>query len=226
MNLKLCCLLFPLSVLGSQLDLNARYEASSSNRDVAAQTVLFQTEVIPELTAKTGVRLSRVWADTHALDYAVGAGYQPVDFFSLETRLNHAQRFRAGTSSSHLVLLASVHPRLASVTVFLRTGWYERFLSLREVSVPFFSSSAREHDWIGAFGFVLPLAETWRFQAQIATFEEISVFNLNNPFLEARVARDVEDWKVTLEAFFRYQLLLGFGRWDRLVGGLGIRFSI
>ena len=61
---------------------------------------------------------------------------------------------------------------------------------------------------------------------KVATFEELSVYNLNNPFLQGEVSYQpvAQDWELSL--LFRYRLLLGFGRMDSLTTGVSYRKAL
>lgn len=86
-------------------------------------------------------------------------------------------------------------------------------------------SNYSEHDFAIAFGTELKLDQNLSALAKVSTFEEISVYNLNNPFIQADLTYEPVP-SVYWSIYSRYQLLLGFGRMDSFKLGLNLSMPL
>jgi hypothetical protein len=80
-------------------------------------------------------------------------------------------------------------------------------------------SSFSEHDFSTEIGFLTQISQI-KLGLRVATFDELEVYNLNNPFVESVFFLPTESEKDCWSLTMRYQLTLGFGRLDRILVGL------
>jgi hypothetical protein len=87
--------------------------------------------------------------------------------------------------------------------------------------IPFSNeTSFSQFDYATELGFTMPLSPHLKGLMKISTFDPWEVYNLNNPFIETSFYLGAPENPSQWLATFRYQLLLGFGRLDRLTFGL------
>lgn len=210
----------------SQIDV--RYLVSSSHVNTTSYSALFEAPLVGEITGEAGVRLSTSLTDLQVLQYKGEVSYAPLSFFRLALRLHHANRMQETTSTSHLLATAGLDGNIIGpLGAFFTVGWYERFSRLnRPLVVPTFNGGRREHDIAVTMGFRVQATEQLSSVFTVATIDEIEIHNLNNPFMEGRLEYGLPDVEGHAFLFFRYKLLLGFGRWDELIGGAGLRLPL
>lgn len=224
MFLKLAFFVASLSIAAPSLDLNARYLNDTTYLNTIEATALAEYPVYESLALSGGARTSFSRADFEGLEYKAEAQTRLLGFLKPGVRLHQHYLFADTLSVSHLLVTLRLEARPFSwLTLSLTPGWYRRFTHLNKVVfLPVFRSSYTEHDFAGALG-VEAEFEDWRTRLTVATFEELSVFNLNNPFAEAKVSHRF--YGMQWSAFFRYQILLGFGRMDKLIMGFGLFYG-
>lgn len=160
--------------------------------------------------------------DWEQIGYRIDLDTQPLGGFSLSLRLG--QRLQLPETFSRTSWLGLVRwdtTLFEKLSLFFSGGWYKRFVQLERTSIlPLAGSpSFSEHDFATELGFLVDFTGT-QLGVRVATFDELEIYNLNNPFIESRIflpgSSPLERWSLTL----RYQLSLGFGRLDRFTTGI------
>lgn len=231
--LLLLALLSPLLARASDrsLELDVRYLNQRTQTDTFAQTLIYRDPVYSwlELTAA-----ARFWQARSIIDGMSYLGQARLNVPGLPgpgilIRLTQVNRLSDSTTGT--VLLGAVDLRgefFRGFGGYLGFGYYKVFHSLSQsVPLPTFSGvSFSDADFATEFGFWLRPLNEWLVRTGIGTYEQVDVYNLNNPFLEARVESLVgeDDWVASL--FGRYGMLLGFGRSSSLTFGLALRKNL
>lgn len=174
-----------------------------------------------KLKSGSGVFLSRTHLES--LIYCIELEAKPLSWISFLVRGSHRSQIQedfSGSSFLSLLRLEAFSGRRLSF--FGSGGWYHRWIMLNHSSLlPFAgASSFTQHDFATELGFKLGLSRTLETQLRLSTFDNWDVYNLNNPFIESAFWIGDTSKSAKWLATFRYQLLLGFGRLDRLVFGL------
>ena len=230
MCLKACflALFFSFSIFASRYSLDGRYDIENSQRDLSHITATFEPSPLVGLNFQGIARLSTSLKDLETLGYGVSASLPLFSFFELSTRLSNENWLNSTTSMSHLIFLAQLKINLfSSLDFFFTGGWYKRFVKLNKPYLlpNLVGSDFTEHDFAVALGTQI----YWNSQVstlfKVATFEELSVYNLNNPFVQAQINFAPDTKSGTWSLYSRYRLLLGFGRMDSLTFGLSYNFQ-
>lgn len=139
------------------------------------------------------------------------------------TRLGHRVQLPEPFSrTSALGYIRWDAPSMGPVSFYFLGGWYYRFVQLDKVSiVPFVGRvSFSQQDFCTNLGFNISLTSSTSWKLALSTMDEMEVYNLNHPFIESSwgIVDPISQsqWLATI----RSQVLLGFGRIDRLVFGL------
>ncbi len=201
-----------------------RYRADSSTTDTTGSSLVAGFPISEDFRVETGARLYTGWATLHSFHYKGEIAYRVLPFLQVKSRLHHGYRFSNPTSVTHFTLSAHFEEEITGLLLgSLELGWYERFSRVDGgLPIPiFFSNPRREHDPIIQMGLGIQWNEDWRLWTDLATFDEIEVENLNNPYVGLRLQYQ---WPSVGEftTFFRYKILLGFGRWNQLVMGVSL----
>jgi hypothetical protein len=223
--LKIFLFLGATAVAAPSFDLSTRYHADTTYLNTVDGAALLNYPLSDALEFGAGTRATVSRSDLEAIEYKAEIAVPFAGFLRPSVRLQQDYRLADTLSVSHLLFALQFEARpFAGVRLFVTPAWYKRFTHLNKVVfLPILRNSYTEHDFAGAIGLEVETTD-WRFLAEAATFEEISVYNLNNPFAEIRVGHPIAgiDWSL----FSRYQILLGFGRLDRLSFGLGLHLGI
>lgn len=216
---------FPAAAWDVEGDTRANIESNRAHQ--ASASLRWGFDITPVWTAEIGSRVAAAWIDVDSLHYKLGTTYAPLPFLFFDFGLFHVQRFRGTNATSHLWGQARLEGGLFdSVRGFFALGWYERFTRLDKTwVVPTFRGDVREHDFTVAFGLQAALTREWELRASLATFDTLEIYNLNHPYVELRSIHQFLG-PATVEAYGRYQVLLGFGRWDNLTFGVAFRVAI
>ena len=216
-------LLCGTSLLASSLNLDGRVEIQNTGRDLANYTALVEPSPWLGLKYKAGVRLAHSMKDLETLGYGIETSYPLLNFFEPTLRLSTENWLNSTTAITHLLFLGSLKFRLFDfMRVFMEGGWYQRFVRLnRPYFLPaFFGGNYTEHDFALNFGTEILWSEQLTTLFKVATFEELSVYNLNNPYLQGQFSYTPDSSKTLWSVYARYRLLLGFGRMDSFTVGL------
>lgn len=212
-----------ISLHATSFNLDGRVEIQNTGRDLATYTGLVEPTPWKGLDYKGAVRISHSVKDLEALGYALELSYPLLDFFSPTFRLSTENWLNSTTAQTHLLLLGALKFRPFNfVRLFLEGGWYKRFVRLNRPYLlpPIIGASYTEHDFAVNFGTELFLSDHLSTLVKVATFEELSIYNLNNPFIQSQLSYSPDSTKTVWSLYARYGLLLGFGRMDNLTFGL------
>lgn len=166
-------------------------------------------------------RLNHSGLNWNAIDYSVNADFTPLIWVRFSGRLLHRNRLSDPSSATTLLGSLALEGRFPRwLGYFFELGVFRRAhsASTNGVLPMFFVSSFNQTDWVVSTGLRVYPSETWMVQARLATLDLVDVYNFNNPILELAVGNSTPDW--TMQAYARYQMLLGFGLRDAWVGGV------
>ena len=160
--------------------------------------------------------------------YGAELSYSLFSFFQPILRLSSDHFLSSTTAQSHVLLLASstLSP-FNFLTLIFQGGWYRRYVKLNK---PYFLFSFTEPSYT-QHDFALNIGANYRWNDQIssqfnvATFEELTVYNLNNPYIQGLVSFAPESKQTLWSIYTRYRLLLGFGRMNSLTFGINFTHS-
>ncbi len=221
----LFCFLVSLSLFASHLSLDGRVEVQNTFRDLTTFTALYNPDPVLGVHFKIGARLSNSTRDLEVFSYALTASLPLFSFFETSVRLSNENLLNSTTAQTHWLFLAKLNLTPFSFwKFFIHGGWYKRNVRLNKPYLlpSIVGSSFSEHDFAVDFGTEILWNESISSLIKVSTFEEISVYNLNNPFIQGQVSYSAypTSWKWTL--YSRYRLLLGFGRMDSFTAGINL----
>jgi hypothetical protein len=210
------------------LRLEVRYGAFTSRANQLDQTLLYSRKLTPWLLGEVGARVGEIAWGIQTIEYKGDLEVPITDFASVSLRLAHSWYPISGAGSTHLLFRGNLHCEVTSwFSLFGSFGWYERFAGLGGITVtPRLWRDTADHDFAMMAGGELRVSETIGLVGSLATFESINTFNLNNPYLQAAVKYGSRDDFGELYAFTRYRLLLGFGRMDEFMIGVGLKLRL
>ena len=195
-------------------------ESAYSNRinPTVAHKLPLLSSVDLEMAASTKLN----WKNVNTLDYGGTLKESLCSAANIQLRMSQHNLLDSTASLTHLLLIGEGRiPFFSYFSLFARVGWYERWGRLSNVIIlptPFFGDF-RQHDFALAIGTEVPISSDWTFKATVSTFDHWEVYNLNNPYAEGELTQNLSDG-TSIAVLFRYQVLLGFGRWDRLMLGV------
>ncbi len=209
------------------MDFSLRYHYSTSISSTIDQGMYYRTDILPWLTGNFGLRFSEeAWA-LYSFDYKAEISANYLGFAKTTVRLAHSNYFVSQTGLTSIFALETLHADpFDFFGVFGSFGLYQRFTSLSGAPIfPSFNTDGLvDGDFLIQLGFRISPSHTTSITMQIANFEDIDVYNLNNPFGQVSVAYQGPRGDWTASVFGRYRILLGFGQLDEFMVGVG--FSI
>lgn len=213
----------------SNLELDLRYLNQRTQTDTFAQTLLYRQSVYSWMELQAGARFWEARSFLDGVSYMGQARLAPVPWAGVVLRLEQIDRLSDSTTGT--VLLGTIDLRgefFHGFGGYAAFGYYKVFHSLSQsIPVPTFSSiSFTDEDLATEFGLWGTPVRDWLVKVGVGTYEEVDVYNLNNPFVELRVETVLGSGEWSAGAFGRYQLLLGFGRSDNLTFGVGLRHAL
>lgn len=219
---------FSLSIFASRFSLDGQYEAKNTQRDLNHLTALIEPGTLLGLRLQGVARLSTSSKDLETLGYGASVSLPLIPLIELSVRLSNENWLSSTTSMSHLLFLAQLRTNLfSSLELFITGGWYKRFVKLNKPYLlpNLVGSDFTEHDFALALGTQVFWTPELSTLFKVATFEELSVYNLNNPFVQGQISFTPGTKSGTWSLYARYRLLLGFGRMDSLTLGLSYNFQ-
>lgn len=217
-----------LSKANTSIQYDLRYQALSSQINQLTPQAIYSTPVIGRVQAELGSNLSLSSRNIQQFSYKGELSFSPLDWFALKTRLSHAVFFPEHTSMGSFLATAKLDVPIFSFFGFFGSfGWYERLSYISELTAfPLLQSSDfTDHDFAFTFGIRISPARRWSGDLFIGTYDEMEVFRLNNPYFQATVNYQYSSL-ISLQTHFRYRILLGFGRLDEFMFGVGLRMSL
>jgi hypothetical protein len=219
---------WPLYSFAQTINLDSRFENHQTRNDLGVFSAYFNIPATELLSFHSAGRISLSAKDFEGWGYARGARLAWLPFFANSVRLSQENWLGPSTANSTILFLGEIegHP-FGFLDLFLNGGWYRRFITLNKaLFLPgFVGSNFSEHDFAVNFGLGLHWSDSVSTLFKVATFDEVSVYNLNNPFIHAELSFiPLDNLKVTL--YSRYKLLLGFGRLDSFTVGVSLPLSL
>ncbi|NBT59795.1 hypothetical protein EBT16_13525 [bacterium] len=203
-----------------QLGLQATYE--SSYRDSAGP--FFDYSYSPYSFLKTKFCSGLLWSrsEMESITYCSESEFRATSWLSFLVRGSHRSQIRDTFSRTSVFGLGRIRALSGRpISFFASGGWYHRWVYLEQAHLfpGLHPTSFAQNDLVVELGVTLPMSASVDGLLRLATFDTWEVYNLNNPFVESSFLigdkNKSEKWLATL----RYQLLLGFGRLDRLTFG-------
>ncbi len=201
---------------------DVRYASEVTRDNLFDETVEYQKPLLPWLKGDAAVRLSESFFAIRTFEYKAEGEVPVTSFLGAHLRLNTVSYLPEGMGSTQLLFYLRGQTSVGPVSLHLSLGFWERFISITSIPILVtFSRSYPDSDFAVDFGVHVQLTPRIGIETNLATFESIDVFNLHNPFvlLSADYTPKDKPWKVFLYA--RDRILLGFGRRDELLFGLG-----
>lgn len=226
---KAFCFFILSSITFGQTQAGLQYHNENTYRSTTGPLVIYDIPISEEWSGRLGGGLAFSSQDFEAITYASQINYKPLAWTNLSIRLSHRMNLPETFSRSSLLAAAQIKGSLLpSLQFFGLIGWYKRFVQLRQAqAIPTFSQiSFTEHDLATEFGFSTAFSSHFEWVAKVATFDEVDTFNLNNPFIESTLIFIPNEGTSRWFATSRYQLLLGFGRLDRLTLLVGYQWGV
>lgn len=210
-----------------ELRLDFRFEQSPSFDDKIDQTAQYRHRFTPWLEVEGALRMSQTLIKLQGVQYKLQADFPILSFFSLSSRLTQSSFISPGFSTTHAAFLGSFDvPILNGWHFLLSGGYYFRFIHLQNaLPVPFFDSSFSERHWMALIGTSIGLSDRLKLYGWIASYESLDIFNFHNPYGSLSVHyRPHDGWEYMIYA--RHRILLGFGRRDAFLAGVGMMIPI
>ncbi len=222
-------LLFSCRTFAGSLSVEGRYELQNTARDLTTISTFYNSNPLGGIYFQTGLRLSASLKDLETLGYEAMASVPWFSFLETSLRLSEESWLNSTTEQTHLLFLTTLKAKpIRQWELFFSGGWYRRYVRLTKTYLlpALIGPSYTEHDFAVALGTKILFSSKLSTLFKVATFEELSVYNLNNPFLQGEVSYQpvAQDWELSL--LFRYRLLLGFGRMDSLTTGVSYRKAL
>jgi len=206
------------------LQLDLRFRSTTTQTSALEESLYFLPSWTSDLTSDFGLRLSHTGLNVKAVEYKGELEYSPLSFLRLGFRLAHSSYRDFGSSATWLLGRFGLSGDVTEwLHLFASIGWYERFYHLQGANViPGFGRPFPDRDFVGSVGWqIRPLPE-WSLRTELSTYERITVFNLNNPFVQATVGYASPESAWHFSFFTRYQIMLGFGRLDEWMMGVSV----
>ncbi len=187
------------------------------------QALLWSWSPNPFFLGSTGIRWNARPAMTDIHIKTEGL-VRLLPFFFVNIRLGQFTDWYYQISETEFFAKANVDIDLGKHFGFFGSfGAYFRNPRLLSTLVPSWGGPLSNTDFIADIGFTAPLLTPLSFEAKAATFDRLAIYNLNNPYAQGTLLLKPTNQPWLAALFFRYQLLLGFGRLDQIVTGLNIR---
>ena len=215
--------LFELCASTHELQFGAQLSKENTYRDTLNPFLDYSNSPLSWFQIKTGTGLLISTKDLESFTYRIELTATPTSWLAFVIRGSQRAQLPEAFSRTSLLGAAKLRGDLGKeFSFFLSAGFYERWVALNHANFFPFSteSSFSQQDFATELGFTLSLSPTLRGLMKVATFDPWEVYNLNNPFIETSFYLGAPDKPSQWLATFRYHLLLGFGRLDRLTFGL------
>lgn len=172
-----------------------------------------------------GIRLGQGFDGGRRALYGAVARIGPPSWVRLELHGVHEGRWSQEPSRSTTFMARGGIDRevISGVRAFLYFGFWFRETGVSEASlIPNIGTSfASERDVGIRLGTRFEFSPSFASTLELATWEELEIYNLHNPFVQWTWHTSTKNFFFSnVDVFLRYQILLGFGVWDRVVVGL------
>lgn len=207
------------SIASLKLDFQVYDESSSDN--LAGLLTTFSLFTKRNFRFSGGARLLSSASELDRFEYKIDTQWMPLSWVSLHLRAAHRVKLPADFSDSTLMPRLELHSSWGIFSFFLSGGFYYRWVSLSQGSFLPFSQATdfTDRDFSTDFGIVTKITSQISWLNRVSTFDEVETFNLNHPFIESALIWQKSPKSLSWGITSRYQMLLGFGRLDRLMLG-------
>lgn len=212
-----------------QFKATVRFHSSRSQDSFVDETAYYQRAFAPWLGSEFGVRLSHTVPEIlRGFDYKGEIQLRPIPFFYLGTRFAQRNYLPESTSASQLLFTANLDGDIFPFLGFFGSfGYFFRFPLLNKSTIlPNFRASYTEKHFAFQFGFRIYPSDSLILSTRLATYDEMDVFNLQNPFFQGDLEYLLAGDSLSATMQFRYSLLLGFGRMDEWMLGVGVKIKL
>lgn len=221
--------LFISIIQANTIDTHLRYEAYGTGQKYNLQPmVLVPLSPLSWLELDLAARFSLAVFSFESLDYMAEARIPFLyKIFHVDLRLFHTNRLAENFSETTWFLKTGFDFMPVSFAgLFIDFGWLFRLNSFSIITwIPSWRTSGLlDFDLGFRMGLRIVPSEKLKFEATMASFEEMDVYNLHNPFFQLKAFYTLKE-DITPFAYFRYKILLGFGRMDNWLLGLGLKIS-
>jgi len=206
-----------------ELQFGSLVSKENTYRDTLNPFLDYHHNPLSWLQMKAGTGLLVSVKDLEGLNYRFEATATPVPWLSFIIRGSQRAQFpEAFSRTSFLGLTKLQVSPWKEFSFFASFGFYKRWIVLDHANlIPFVNqSSFSQDDFATELGFTSTLSSNLTSLLKVATYDPWEVYNLNNPFVETSFYFGAPEATHKWLATFRYQLLLGFGRLDRMTFGL------
>ncbi len=220
-----CNLCLSISLFAGQLTLDGRFEAENTFQDLSTFTALYKPGSLLGFDLQAAGRFSASLKDLEIFGYGFEATLPLFSFFQTSARISQENFLNSTTAQTHFLFLANLDVSPFSfLKLFVCGGWYKRNVRLNKPYLfpTLVGSSYTEHDFAVSFGTETSWSDNFSTLFKVATFEELSVYNLNNPFIQGQIAYLTSPNGIKWTLYSRYRLLLGFGRMDSFTAGINL----
>lgn len=214
---------FAICVSSNELHFGIQLAKENTYRDTLTPSLDFHYRPYSWGQAKIGTNVLISSKAVEGLIYRFEALLKPFSWIEFLFRGNQRAEFSNAFSHTSLLGLTTFQFKpVTPITFFISAGAYQRWgVVNRSTLLPFTPKpSFSQYDFATELGVKSTFSQTLSGILKVATFDPWEVYNLNNPFIESSIElgkpKTTEKWLAT----FRYHLLLGFGRLDRLTFGL------
>lgn len=221
---KLSCFLFifSFSLQASEMDLQF-YDESMMDNQLGIFTS-FSKPLRKNIEIIAGGRLFRTSTEWTRFEYKLDSKFFIFPWALFQVRAAHRLKLPAEFSDTTLMPQFELSAHLKRFKFFVSAGLYYRFVSVTRGSlIPFYrETDFSDWDFATQFGVSTVLTSQLTWLNRVSTFDEVETFNLNHPFIESSLFWKKPQKSLTWGLLTRYQILLGFGRLDRLMVGLSV----
>lgn len=217
----LAFIFFSQSASGS-LQTGLQFVSENTYRNTLNPIVVFEPKTAFWLSPRFSVGSGFSDKDWETFGYRMDLDIPLFDFFSISLRMGQRLQLPETFSRTSLLGFARLETTLFErLSLFFAGGWYKRWVQLNRASIlPLAgTTSFSEHDFATELGLLLKFTRT-QIGLRVATFDELDVYNLNNPYIESRIFLPASSPQGRWSLLCRYHLSLGFGRLDKLTTGI------
>jgi len=220
-KLSLVFFLFFSSFSIASLKLDLQFYDESSSDNTAGLLTSFSPFTKKPLRFSGGARLLSSASELDRCEYKLDTEWIPLSWISLHLRAAHRVKLPADFSDSTLMPRLELHFSWGIFSFFLSGGFYYRWVSLSQgFFLPFTKATDfSDSDFSTDFGIATKLTSQLSWLNRVSTFDEVETFNLNHPFIESALIWQKSPQSLSWGITSRYQMVLGFGRLDRLMLG-------
>lgn len=202
-------------------DLGLFYKQSKSRASQLQPRLLFRGRT-NHLIVSGGLALSLSNPRLQSVAYTLQADREFFSFLSLGTRLNHiiSVENQYGTTQFQFQL-NTYYLVLDWLELYATFGYYFSWTELESPTVwpiPLGGNFSDQH-FVAEAGALFKPKEGLEIEAGFGTYEEFETYRLNNPFIQTKVSFQHDKQAAKLSLYFRYKLLLGFGRLNEFTTG-------